>query len=102
MWKSRITILHQHHPISQRTEGNFCPEVCVPYDPEVRHRIVKPHEPARVGNQKKRGGGVIPQRGLGFPLQLAFLTVTQESGLFPFPHQGGPPMREFEHRKQQA
>ena len=71
-WRPRITVLHQHHPISRRTEGNFCPEVCVRYDPEVRHRIVKPHKPARVGNQKKRGVGVIPQRGLVFPLSWLF------------------------------
>lgn len=26
MWKSCITVLHQHLPVSRRTEGNFCPE----------------------------------------------------------------------------
>lgn len=35
-------------------------------------------------------------------MQLAFLTVMQESGLSPFPHLGGAPRPGFEHRKRRA
>ena len=99
-----LAFLHEYHrTFPEGPRGTFGPVPCVHYDQEVHYRITKPREAAYVGSRRSGGGAWPPGEAWGhFPVQLAFLTVMQESGLFPFPHQGGSPRRGSEHRKRRA